>query len=88
MKTYNTLSEVQSDLFGNKVSCVELTQSYIDRIADRKHLNAFLEVFEKSALAKATLVDEKVKSKTAGKLAGMVIALKDNICYKGHNVSA
>ena len=88
MKTYNSLSEVQSDLFSNKVSCVELTQSYINRINDHKHLNAFLEVFEKSALAKAILVDEKVKNKTAGKLAGMVIALKDNICYKGHKVSA
>jgi aspartyl-tRNA(Asn)/glutamyl-tRNA(Gln) amidotransferase subunit A len=33
-------------------------------------------------------VDEKIKAKTAGKLAGMVIALKDNLCYKGHQVSA
>lgn len=88
MKTYNSLSEVQSDLFSNNVSCVELTKAYINRINDTKHLNAFLEVFEKSALEKAVLVDEKVKNKMAGKLAGMVIALKDNICYKGHKVSA
>ena len=39
-------------------------------------------------MEKAALVDEKIKSKTAGKLAGMVIALKDNLCYKGHKVSA
>lgn len=88
MKTYNSLSEVQSDLFSNNVSCVELTKAYINRINDTKHLNAFLEVFEKSALEKAVSVDEKVKNKTAGKLAGMVIALKDNLCYKGHKVSA
>ncbi len=88
MKTYNSLSEVQSDLFSSKISCVELTQSYIDRIYANKHLNAFLEVFEKSALEKAVLVDEKVKNKTSGKLAGMVIAIKDNLCYKGHKVSA
>jgi aspartyl-tRNA(Asn)/glutamyl-tRNA(Gln) amidotransferase subunit A len=88
VKTYNSLSEVQSDLFSNKISCAELTQSYIQRINANKHLNAFLEVFEKSALSKAIEVDDKIKNKTAGKLAGMVIALKDNICYKGHKVSA
>jgi len=88
VKTYNSLSDVQSDLFSNKISCVELTQSYLDRIKEKAHLNAFLEVFEKSAFEKAILVDEKIKNKTAGKLAGMVIALKDNLCYKGHKVSA
>ena len=88
MKIYNSLSEVQSDLSGNTISCAELVQSYITRINETKQLNAFLEVFEKSALEKAKEVDEKIKSKTAGKLAGMVIALKDNLCYKDHKVSA
>lgn len=88
MKTYNSLSEVQSDLSANKISCVELTKFYISRIDANKHLNAFLEVFENSALEKAVLVDEKLEAKTAGRLAGMVIAIKDNICYKGHKLSA
>jgi aspartyl-tRNA(Asn)/glutamyl-tRNA(Gln) amidotransferase subunit A len=88
VKTYNSLSEIQSDLFGNKISCVELTQSYINRINANKHLNSFLEIFEKSALEKAVSVDKKIQDKTAGRLAGMVIALKDNICYKGHQLSA
>lgn len=88
MKTYNSLSEIQIDLFSNTTSCVELTKSYILRIQENKSLNAFLEIFESSALTKAKEVDEKIKNKIAGKLAGMVIALKDNICYKGHTVSA
>ena len=88
MKTYNSLSEIQSDLSGNKITCIELVRSYIKRIDSTKNLNIFLEVFESSALEKAKSVDEKLKSKTAGKLAGMVIALKDNLCYKGHKVSA
>ncbi|HEY5325664.1 MAG TPA: Asp-tRNA(Asn)/Glu-tRNA(Gln) amidotransferase subunit GatA, partial [Mucilaginibacter sp.] len=33
-------------------------------------------------------VDSRIKQGTAGKLAGMVIAIKDNICYKGHKASA
>ena len=32
--------------------------------------------------------DEKIKAGTAGKLAGVIVGLKDNICYKGHKVSA
>lgn len=88
MKIYNSISEVQGDLFGGKITCAELVRQYVARIEEKKELNAFLEVFEKSALEKAKEVDEKVKAKTAGKLAGLVIALKDNICYKGHKVSA
>jgi aspartyl-tRNA(Asn)/glutamyl-tRNA(Gln) amidotransferase subunit A len=88
VKTYNSFAEIQSDLSNNTISCVGLTQSYIKNINDKKSLNIFLEVFEQSALAKAKEVDEKLQTKTAGKLAGMVIALKDNIVYKGHKVSA
>ncbi len=60
----------------------------MNRIQNNTHLNAFLEVFQESALAQATLVDEKIALGKAGKLAGMVLGIKDNICYKGHKVSA
>jgi len=88
VKTYNSLSEIKSDLSSSTISCVELVNQYIKRIEEKKQLNAFLEVFAASALEKAKQVDEKLKTKTAGKLAGMVIALKDNLCYKDHKVSA
>src|SRR5690606_28170702 len=55
---------------------------------EHEQLNIFLETFEESALKKAKEVDEKIANKQAGKLAGMVISIKDNICYKGHKVSA
>lgn len=88
MKTYTTIAGIRSDLNNSTVTCADLVNYYIQRIADNRHLNIFLEVFELSALEKAKEVDEKIKDKTAGKLAGLVIALKDNICYKGHRVSA
>jgi aspartyl-tRNA(Asn)/glutamyl-tRNA(Gln) amidotransferase subunit A len=88
VSSYNSLVSVQADLFNNKVTCVELVRSYLKRIDSAKNLNIFLETFENAALEKAKLVDEKVKSKTAGKLAGMVIAIKDNLCYKGQKLSA
>lgn len=88
MKHYNSFSEIKSDLETGNTSCVALVNGYIQTIEANKNLNVFLDVFENSALEQAKRVDEKIKSKTAGKLAGMVIALKDNLCYKGHTVTA
>lgn len=85
---YRSLSEVKSDLLSGKITCKELVSDYLIRIEENKHLNAFLEVFAGEALQEATKIDDKIKAGTAGSLAGMVIALKDNICYKGHKVSA
>lgn len=58
------------------------------RIENHKDLNIYLEVFSEEAETQAQKVDLKLQQGTAGRLAGMVIALKDNICYKGHRVSA
>ena len=65
-----------------------LPSDYIQRINDNKEINAFLEVFEEESLQRASEIDLKLQSGTAGKLAGMVIGIKDNICYKAHRLSA
>ncbi|MEO5644762.1 MAG: Asp-tRNA(Asn)/Glu-tRNA(Gln) amidotransferase subunit GatA [Bacteroidia bacterium] len=88
MKAYTSLSAIQTDLRAGTISCVALVEDYLEKIEAKKSLHAFLEVFPESALAKAKEVDEKTASGKAGKLAGIVIALKDNICYAGHKVSA
>lgn len=88
MKIYRSLAAVQEDLKNGSVSCHSLTEAYLNRITEKKHLNAFLEVFEEEALTRAQTIDKKFQSGTAGRLAGMVIAIKDNICYKGHTLSA
>ena len=88
MKTYTSLFEIQQDLQARKISCVDLVEGYLNRISENKHLNIFLEVFQEESLAIAKEIDVKIKNGTAGKLAGMVIAIKDNLCYKGHKVSA
>jgi len=82
-----TFREVQSAL-QNGSTVLEITQHYLNQIKKNSDLNAFLEVFEDSALEKAREVDQKRASGKAGRLAGMVIGLKDNICYKDHQVSA
>ena len=73
---------------GREGSVIDRTREAIKLAGDRSELNAFLEVFEESALKKAEEVDQRMRSGDAGALAGTIISIKDNICYKGHRVSA
>lgn len=85
---YHSLAEVRLDLKSGKTTVEAITQDYLKNIHTNTHLNAFLEVFEEGAVIQAREVDKKLASGSAGKLAGMVIGLKDNLCYKGHKLSA
>ncbi len=85
---YHSIPQLQSDLRSGNISAEALVKESLNLIESKKHLNAFLEVFAESALQQAKVVDEKLKQNKAGKLAGVIIGLKDNICFKGHKVSA
>ena len=86
--SFLNIEKLKADLKSGLTTCKELTEQAIKQISENHRLNAFLEVFESSALAQALVIDEKIKSGTEGKLAGVIVGLKDNICYKGHKVSA
>jgi aspartyl-tRNA(Asn)/glutamyl-tRNA(Gln) amidotransferase subunit A len=88
VENYNSLAHIQSDIQQNKITLRDLVLHYLGNINARKQLNAFIEVFEEEALQQADAIQQKINNNTAGKLAGMVIGLKDNICYKNHKVSA
>ncbi|MEL0145754.1 MAG: Asp-tRNA(Asn)/Glu-tRNA(Gln) amidotransferase subunit GatA [Schleiferiaceae bacterium] len=66
----------------------QAVEQFLSKIEATQDLNIFLEVWADEAREHANAVDAKIAAGTAGKLAGMVIALKDNICYRGHKVSA
>lgn len=83
-----TIKQIQTDLASGNTTCVELVDGYLQKIETNRHLNAFLEVYSEEALARAKALDEKPKDAAKGKLFGCVIAIKDNICYKQHKVSA
>ena len=83
---YKSFTEVKSAL-ASGISLLDIVKVYLQRIQDQSDLNAFLEVFEDTILEDAHLVSDKIKAGTAGKLAGLVIGIKDNICYKNHLVS-
>lgn len=88
MNSYRSLQAIQSDLSAGKIDLPTLVNQYLQRIEETADLNIFLEVFQSEILDNADALQEKIKAGKAGKLAGMVIAIKDNICYKGHKISA
>lgn len=88
MYSFKNIATLQSDIKSGKTSCVSVVTELISEIDSKSSLNIFLETFSEHAIAKAISVDEKIKQGNAGKLAGVVVAIKDNICFKGHRVSA
>lgn len=55
---------------------------FLNRIKQTSHLNAFLDVYNEDAMLQAKFVSSKIKNGTHGKLAGMVIAVKDALSIK------
>jgi aspartyl-tRNA(Asn)/glutamyl-tRNA(Gln) amidotransferase subunit A len=86
--SFKNISSLQADLKNGSITCTQVVNELFEQIEKTKNLNAYLEVFTESAKQQALAIDAKIKSGTHGKLAGVVIALKDNIAYKGHKVSA
>jgi aspartyl-tRNA(Asn)/glutamyl-tRNA(Gln) amidotransferase subunit A len=84
---YHNFAEVKIALSSGK-SVLDIVEDYLQNINQNKDLNAFLEVFEDSVRQQAIAVDQKIKTGNAGKLAGLVLGIKDNICFKGHKLSA
>jgi len=89
MFEFSHIEAYHAQLQNKQTTCVATVRHYLSQIEKNIELNAFVAVFEEEALAKAAQLDN---ARNAGqpikKLHGVVIAIKDVICYKGHNVSA
>jgi aspartyl-tRNA(Asn)/glutamyl-tRNA(Gln) amidotransferase subunit A len=86
---YNSLQAIQTDLLTRKTSCVALVEHYLHNIAQHNHtLNAFVDVYEDEARIRAIEIDKKLLDGSAGKLAGMVLGIKDVLCYANHGLQA
>jgi aspartyl/glutamyl-tRNA(Asn/Gln) amidotransferase, A subunit len=89
LNSFSTIKNYHQYLATHEDGCVQAVNYYLSKIEEKKHLNAFLEVYAADALQRAMQLDEERKNgKAQGKLHGVIVALKDVICYKGHNVSA
>lgn len=89
MFPFSTIKEYHAALQSGTVTVANAVDHYLQQIKNHNRLNAFVEVFAEEALQRAALSDEAVKSnKPLGKLHGVIVSIKDVICYKNHKVSA
>jgi aspartyl-tRNA(Asn)/glutamyl-tRNA(Gln) amidotransferase subunit A len=86
---FTGIKNYQQQLIDGSTTCVATINHFLEKIQENKRLNAFTEVYAADALTTAATLDEKRKrGEATGRLHGVVIALKDVICYKGHKVTA
>ena len=89
MFTFTSIAQYHNNLLNGTTTCVEAVQHYLDNIGRKSSLNAFVEVYEKEALQSASFLDsERLAGKSIMPLHGVVVALKDVICYQNHTVTA
>jgi aspartyl-tRNA(Asn)/glutamyl-tRNA(Gln) amidotransferase subunit A len=86
---FNNIDQYQASLLAGEQTCAQAVQHYLDQISKHQDLNAYLEVFAEDALARAKALDQvSEKKQLVGKLHGVVVGIKDVLCYKDHKVSA
>src|SRR6186997_1341069 len=81
---------IAGDIAAGRVSAVEICRQALDRIARlNTSLNAFNLVTDERALDRAAAIDRLRASGSAlGPLAGVPIAVKDNLCVRGMRTTA
>ena len=80
----SSLKQLSTDLAAKKISSVELTRAYLDRIeANNAAINAFITVDPDASLAQARAADERIARAEAQPLTGIPVAHKDIWCAKG-----
>ena len=84
MKKYS-IKELVKKIQDKEISCVEVVDYYIKEIEKKEDkIEAFLLLQTEDALKKAKKLDEKIaKGEKVGRLVGIPIAIKDNMCTRG-----
>ena len=89
MFDFKSIQDYQTGLTQGYYTCVEAVDHYLSRIKEYEHLNAYNRVYAEESLARAAELDRSGKTTgIRGRLHGVVVGIKDVICYKDHPVTA
>ncbi|NQZ76625.1 MAG: Asp-tRNA(Asn)/Glu-tRNA(Gln) amidotransferase subunit GatA [Ekhidna sp.] len=88
MKSFSTLSEIHSEIKAGTLTVPDLVRYHLDKIKDNGRLNAFLSVYADDAMAQAQAIQAKFESEKQGKLAGLIVGIKDVFALKGKRLQA
>lgn len=84
-----TIDQIITAITSGEKTAEQITRDSLAKIAKlNPSLNALVEVFEQDALAQAKAIDQKkARGEKLGPLAGVPVAIKDNILYQGHKAT-
>lgn len=84
-----TAVEISKSVREGKLKAQDAVKSSLAVIKKKdSKIGAFLEVFEEEALARAASIDaRRLKGEKLGALAGVPVAIKDNLLYSGHKMT-
>jgi len=84
------IKEIHENLKNGKITSLDLTKNYFENIKKKDgEILAYLTLDEEGALKKAQEVDDKIKKgEEIDLLAGIPMAVKDNMCVKGTRTTA
>ncbi len=89
MFEFESIEKYHSELRSGSTSCVDAVSYYLERISAKKHLNAYIRTYDEEALQYAAELDKlRASGAPMGRLHGVVISIKDVLCYKDHPVTA
>lgn len=83
-----TISETREKVLKGEVKLREIVEQYIAQVEARNaELNAYVATYFDAALERADNIQKRIDNGTAGKLAGVVMGIKDVISERGKNVT-
>jgi len=85
--TRQSIATTRAEIVNGVTTCAKLLEQSLTLINEGKDTNAFISILGKSATKQAESVDRKLRSNQAGKLAGAILAVKDNIAIKGERLT-
>ena len=79
-----SLAAMRGSIDAGEITASELTEAHFSRIRDRSNLNAYIHLLEDEARGTAAATDrDRRDGRRSGPLAGIPIAVKDNILVEG-----
>ncbi len=87
--SFTSIYDYQEALNEGTLSCRDAVSHYLERIRRLSYLNAFVQVYDTEAFETADRLDiERMSGNKRGRLHGVIIGIKDVICFKDHPVTA
>ena len=88
MNTLHSFDQLQASLQQGTTTCRAIVDQCLHNIAQGAHLNAFLRTYAEEARQQAAAIDQQYPATYLPRLAGMIVGIKDLLCYKDHPVQA